>query len=162
MVLISAFEANALRNVAQEVKAVSMNIYKPNCNLGYKSMDTLDFFTFPRRAAPPIVPTSLIVQLRLFSGSLYFRSYEEYLDACNFLGLATEKAQHGWKLAGDGFILQDGQGRIGAGCGIRESPVAFMRSLMTNIRRNGEGIDKTHMGKMLEGRVLTRSELDAP
>jgi len=96
----------------------------------------------------------LIAQLNLFSGQLYITNYEDFKYLCAYLGLATETAPEGWEIAADGFILRDDQGRVGgAASRLTKSPVRFLQTLMA-IRRDGEGFSKTHMGALLEGKLL--------
>jgi hypothetical protein len=66
----------------------------------------------------------------------------------------------GWKLSADGFILSDNHGRVGGASGLKQSPVNFFKILFSRIRRNGEGIAKTHMGSLLEGKLLQSSDWD--
>ncbi|EME39837.1 hypothetical protein DOTSEDRAFT_37894 [Dothistroma septosporum NZE10] len=89
---------------------------------------------------------------------LYITSFEDYVEICKFLGLSTEAAKDGWQLAADGFIVEDGSGRRGGTSGLGRSPVQFLKVFMTKVRRNGEGISKTHMGKLLEGSLFQRSD----
>ena len=77
-----------------------------------------------------------------------------YVAACKFLGLSLEKAKDGEFLDADGFILNDGKGRVGGGSGFSESPVKFMRDL-TLMRRDYQTISGTHVGDMLDNRVLS-------
>jgi hypothetical protein len=43
-----------------------------------------------------------------------------------------------------------------------DSPVKFLKVLMIKIRRNCESIDKTYMGRILDGRLLRPSEFREP
>lgn len=37
---------------------------------------------------------------------------------------------------------------------LKDSPVEFLRNYITNVRRDCESIDKTHIGKVLDGTLL--------
>ena len=142
-----------------------MHLYKAQSNLNYSSMDTLDFWTVPERNPPFPIPRSVAVQLNIFAGQLYISSYEDYLEICKFLGLAsvvitTEMLEAGWKIAADHFILSDNQGRVGGESEATASPVRAIRTLMTAIRRNGEGIDKTDIGRLLDGKLFKKDDFD--
>jgi len=103
----------------------------------------------------PTLPRNLIIQLNLFAGQLYLSSYQEYVEVCQFLGLAYEKTEDGAVVAADGFIIsQNGIVGPGSQCTFRDSPVKFLKVLMTKIRKNCEGIDKTHLGQILDGKIL--------
>ncbi|KAK6831692.1 hypothetical protein RU639_002582 [Aspergillus parasiticus] len=44
----------------------------------------------------------------------------------------------------------------------RQSPIKFLKVLMSQVRRKGEGIGKTHMGKIFNGIILHRSDFEEP
>ena len=95
----------------------------------------------------------------LFAGQLYINNYQDFKYLCAYLGLATETAAEGWKVAADGFILKDDQGEIGgAGSRLTKNPIKFLQTLMT-MRRDGEGISKTDIGALLERRLLQTENL---
>lgn len=75
---------------------------------------------------------------------------------CQLLGLAWKATEEGCIVAADGFILQRGDGSPEST--FEYSPVKFLRVLLTKIQRNCEGIEKTHMGKLLDGRLLLPSD----
>lgn len=163
MIIISPYEANSLYKRMESSTYASMHIYKPRCNSGYASLDRLDFHTISAQTGAFFVPRRLAIQLGIFSGQLYINSYEDYQEMCSFLGLSTETvteemSEQGWKIAADGFILSDDQSRVGGRSGLHESPVGFLKILMSRIRRNGDSVAKTHMGKLLEGKVFNTSD----
>lgn len=165
IIIISPYEANQLYKPMESSTAATLHIYKPRFNSGYAPMDGLDFHTVTAQVGPSIVPRGLAVQLALFSGQLYISSYGDYIEICRFLGLSTkrvtqEMCEQGWEVAADGFILSDDQGRPGGEWGPDESPVSFLKILMSKIRRNGDGIAKTHMGSLLEGKLFQESDFE--
>lgn len=165
IIIISPYEANQLYKRMESSTAAALHVYKPRCNSGYAPLDALDFHTVSAQVGRSIIPRGLAMQLGLFSGQLYIRSYGDYKEICSFLGLSTEAvteemSKQGWKVAADGFILSDGHGRPGGGSGPRQSPVGFFKILMSKIRRNGDGIAKTHMGSLLEGKIFQASEFE--
>jgi hypothetical protein len=170
ILIISPWEANQLYTRMRQSTAATLHLYKPRSNSGYAPLDGLDFHTVAGSpySSPPTVPRALAVQLGLFAGQLYISSHGDYLEICSFLDLSPhaltstkEMSEHGWKLSADGFILSDDQGRAGgASSGLKQSPVNFFKLLMSKIRRNGDGIAKTHMGSLLEGKLLQSSDFD--
>ena len=85
--------------------------------------------------------------LNLFAGQIFFRSFEEYTNLCDLLGIAyrpTESVVHT-----DGFIAR-GTGKWG----LKNSPVKFLRVLMSTVRKDSESIARTDMGKLLDGEIL--------
>lgn len=107
-----------------------------------------------RHFTPSSVSRSLTIQLNLFAGSLYLRSFEEYNELCEFLGLLrTSKAKPGQEVYADGFIAPP------AGIwGLKQSPVPFLYGFLTKVRREGAGIEKTHLGKILSGARLEQAD----
>jgi hypothetical protein len=43
---------------------------------------------------------------------------------------------------------------------MRRSPVPFLRTLLMKIRREGEGIEKTHLGRILNGVRLEEADFN--
>jgi hypothetical protein len=162
LIVISPWEAEHLFERVQRSYVTALHVYRPRTNLGYRALDKLDFYTVAPRPMKLTIPPQLSVQLNVFAGQLDFSSFEEYRLTCAFLGLASEKTAPGWIIAADGFIERNPQGQVGGGVTskVRVSPVKFIKALMTTIRRNGEGISKTHMGGLLEGRLLQRSDFE--
>ncbi|OTB10950.1 hypothetical protein K445DRAFT_236605 [Daldinia sp. EC12] len=155
MMVISPFEANYLFPMIMESKVTALHLYAPQANLSHPNLDKLDLYTVPKRLASRKVPQSLITELNLFAGQLYFSSYEEYIDACRFLGISYSTPSEGEEITAEGFIAKDSTGRVGGESGLKSSPVTFFKILHTKIRRNCESIEKTHMGKLLGNQLLT-------
>lgn len=65
--------------------------------------------------------------------------------------------QQGWRVGSDGFILSDERGKLGGSSNLETSPVNFFKVLMLKIRRNGDGISKTDMGGVLDGKPFHKS-----
>ncbi|KAM0714645.1 hypothetical protein Q7P37_009943 [Cladosporium fusiforme] len=165
VMVISPFEANLLYP-CMEGSPNTLHVYKPRSNLGYAALDDLLLHTVSASKLSPVVPRALLAQLSLFSGQLYISSYADYLEICLFLGVSarklTEEMEHeGWQLDADGFILRDGKGQPGGRPGMRSSPVSFFKAFLSKIRRNGDGIHKTHMGGLLEGKLFSSAEWQA-
>jgi hypothetical protein len=86
VVVISPYEAQELFPEIMRSEAVCLHLYATRPNLGYRPLDSLDLYTVPDRQISPI-PQSLILQLNLFAGQLYFDSFEEYNRVSRFLGM---------------------------------------------------------------------------
>jgi hypothetical protein len=156
MMIISPYEAQELQTDIKKSKRVALHLYSPRPNLGFRALDELDLYTIPAQENTKIIPRRLVALLNLFAGQLYFSSYKEYVEVCELLGLAWKATEEGRVVAADGFILHDEY--ESSTSTFKNSPVKFLRVLMTKIRRNCESIDKTHMGKMLDGRLLRPSD----
>lgn len=162
VMVISPYEANLLYPYMDD-SPHTLHIYKPRSNLGYASLDHLLLHTVSGSKLSPNVPRALLAQLSLFSGQLYISSYTDYLEICQFLGVSAQKLteemeREGWQLDADGFILNNGRGQPGGRTGMEDSPVSFFKTFLSKIRRNGDGIHKTHMGNLLDGRLLSDVE----
>lgn len=163
IMVISPFEANQLYRNMQKSAATMLHVYKPRVNSGFSALP-IGFHTVPARNQIPSVPTLLGVQLNVFSGALYFQDIVQYKEVCKFLGMAAcaltpEMEKQGWKVDADGFIISDDQGRVGGESSLAQSPVAFIKALLA-MRRNGEGVSKTHLGALLEGKLFEESDFD--
>jgi hypothetical protein len=146
-IIISPFEANELLPTIQRTRKVTLHLFAPRSNGGFASLDQLMLYNVGRHFKPDSVSRSLTTQLNLFAGSLYLRSLAEYNELCDFLGLLrTTKVEPGQQVYADGFVIPP------AGkWGLKQSPVPFLRALLMKIRREGEGVEKTHLGKLLSG-----------
>jgi hypothetical protein len=155
LVIISPFEANKLLPKIRKSTKVTLHLYAPCVNSTYAPLDALDLYAAGRPFDPMCVPRSLTTQLNLFAGSLYLRSYAEYTELCEFLGLSYSSVGKGQEVAADGFITP----AVG-GWGFKASPVPLLRSLLMRIRREGEGLEKTHLGRILSGFRLEETDFE--
>jgi len=153
LVIISPHEANQLRHFIKGRSAVTLHVYMPRTNEGYSPLDNLQLYNIGRVFIPGSVPPSLTAQLNLFAGSLYLDSYQEYSELCDFLGLSRTTPQQGQQVYADGFISPP----VGK-WGLKASPIPFLRALLMRIRREGDGLEKTHLGKILNGVRLEEAD----
>lgn len=153
LMIISPFEADQLLPLIRISTHVTLHLYAPRPNQVFRPLDNLDLFKIGNRAFDVgSDDRSLIVQLNLFAGQLYFNSYSEYTEMCDYLGLAWATAKEGQEVQTDGFI-RGSRGKWG----LKDSAVRFFSELM-KLRREGEGIDKTQVGKLLDGVMLTEDD----
>ncbi|PSN72933.1 hypothetical protein BS50DRAFT_616434 [Corynespora cassiicola Philippines] len=155
LVVLSPAEVDKLWPKIRETSKVTLHLYAPRNNQVYEPLDELELFTAGRAFSPGCVPPTLSAQLNLFAGQLYFRSMEEYVQLCQFLGLASDAAKDGEVVSADGFINPP----VGA-WGLKKSPVRFLREVLVKVRREGEGADKTHLGRMLNGELLRPGDFE--
>jgi hypothetical protein len=153
LLILSPFEADQLLPRIRQSPYVTLHLYAPRPNLDYKSLDKLNLYHVGQGAfGLDTVSRSLTLQLNLFAGQLYFDSFAEYTEFCGYLGLAWNAAQDGQTVQADGFVTPP-MGKWG----LKKSAVKFFRELM-KIRREGEGIEKTQVGRILNGDVLEPSD----
>lgn len=150
IMIISPFEAQEIRSYVMASPCVCLHIYAPRPNLGYKPLDSLDLFMEPQRVNPQL-PLTLTIGLNLFAGQLHCETYDEYMRICMFLGVGYEN-----------FVSRHHSGTTTEN--IRRTPASFLdslRPLMTRIRRSCESVDKTHIGTILDHRLLSHRQFIA-
>ncbi|KAF2638121.1 hypothetical protein P280DRAFT_91529 [Massarina eburnea CBS 473.64] len=149
LLIMSPFEVDQSLALIKNSKHATLHLYAPRPNLGYDPLDNLSLYYVGKGTfSPGTIDRSLIVQLNLFAGQLYFNSYTEYTELCDYLGLAWRTLEEGQTVQADGFVKPP-MGKWG----LQESPVKFFKELM-KIRREGDGIEKTQVGRVLDGELL--------
>lgn len=156
LLVLSPFEANHLQNQIHKSNKVTLHLFAPRFNASFAPLDDLELFNVGRAFTQAQLPLSLRVQLNLFAGSLYLRSFAEYQTVCDFLGLLRDPIGPGQQVFADGFI-DPPNGKWG----LKASPVQFLRALLMKIRKEGEGVEKTHMGRLLGGVRLEECDFEA-
>lgn len=161
LVIISPWEAHELMPDIEVSKIVTLHLYAPRSNLGFRPLDQLTLYTVPHRRKKPVIPPGMMVELNIFAGQLYLSSYKEYIEVCNKLGLAWSPADDSVVLGPDGFIPAGvNSGQLMNKSEFTRSPVQFIKVLVTKIRRNCETVEKTHIGKILDGVLLTEEDFE--
>lgn len=158
VVIISPFEANALFDKIRASTHVVLHMYAPRQTRAAVPLDDLELCPVPRSRSSHKLSWQAQTELNLFAGQLYFKVYEDYIHTCNYLNLAYGNQQ---ECEADGFR---GSGRHQSYYSVPifiKSPVPFMKVVMDGIRKHGNGIIKTHMGKLLAGQKLTRPEIES-
>ncbi|KAK3350293.1 hypothetical protein B0T25DRAFT_459024, partial [Lasiosphaeria hispida] len=121
----------------------------------FSSMEHLKTYTIFAVVADWEAPRDLVMQLNLFAGQLYLRSYGEYKRLCRYLGLAyTENEDGEMAVPPDGF---DGKRKYPE-CEFESSPVAFLAKVYEIRSDYVGGAEKTHMGEILAGEILTERD----
>ncbi|OCK75836.1 hypothetical protein K432DRAFT_429141 [Lepidopterella palustris CBS 459.81] len=152
MVIFSQWEVNQLYPTICSGQSVTLHMYSPRPNLTFRSLEDLTLYTSPSLPEDWSVPRKHILQLNLFAGQLYLRSYEEYTQLCDFLGLSYQaNNSNEARMGADGFV---GRTRANPNCIFTKSPVPFLNVLVTKIRRDCQDIGKTDMGRILSGELL--------
>ncbi|TKA22405.1 hypothetical protein B0A50_07911 [Salinomyces thailandicus] len=166
IMIISPYEANLLHPL-MATSPSALHLYKPRTNSAFTALDDLAFYTISaNNASPPTLPRALAVQLNLFAGQLYLDCYADYTETCRFLGLSTQRLTQsledaGWRVDAEGFILSDDKGRVGGSSGVTRSPVRFLKSFLSTIRRHGEVISGTQVGGLLDGKLFGPEEWES-
>ncbi|KAG2757812.1 hypothetical protein P692DRAFT_20789290 [Suillus brevipes Sb2] len=157
LVVMSPNEVNTLLPDIRNSNVVHLSIYTPRTTNTMKACDDLRLYRVPstQHVTPP---KRLICQLNLFAGQLYFSNYEMYLRTCNFLGLNAPDLGNKQLIAdSDGFIREQHRPSARASCSFKRSQLPPLKELF-RMRRKGMGYLPTHLGKMLNGRILTEED----
>lgn len=149
--IISPYEANRLMPDIRKSRAVTLHLYAPRQRQRFPSLDKLTLYTVPEDVGKDGLADTIRIQLNLFSGQLYLESYSEYQNLCKFLGVASVKTPAGLIVAADGFI-KPGSG--GTKKVFSQSPLKFLEILMSQIRKDSQRIERAHIGKIVNGRLL--------
>lgn len=156
VIIISPYEANHLLPKIRKSEAVTLHIYAPRQNPAYPSLDRLTLYNVSAATTPIEIPDNIRIQLGLFAGQLYLGSYIEYQQLCDFLGVAYSKTPEDLTVADDGFILGENEKTT-----FSKSPLKFLEALMSQVRKDCQAIDKTHVGKILSGIILYPSDFQS-
>ncbi|KAH1338971.1 hypothetical protein KXX67_009426 [Aspergillus fumigatus] len=158
VIIISPYEAMHLLPEVRRSTGATIHLYAPRQHLSFVPLDRLDLYNIPSRADPIDIPDDLKIQLNLFAGQLYIASYDEYLRLCDTLGVASAATPDNLSVAADGFILR---GNVTGKSTFSQSPLKFLQVLLSQIRKDGQDISKTHIGKLLDGRLLEARDFDS-
>ncbi|GFG19284.1 hypothetical protein IFM5058_09909, partial [Aspergillus udagawae] len=158
VMIISPYEAMHLLPEVRRSTGATIHLYAPRQNLSFVPLDRLDLYNIPSRPDSIDIPDDLKMQLNLFAGQLYIASYREYLTLCDTLGVASVATPENFSVAADGFILR---GNVTSKSTFSQSPLKFLKVLLSQIRKDGQDISKTHMGKILDGKLLELRDFDS-
>ncbi|KJA23164.1 hypothetical protein HYPSUDRAFT_54564 [Hypholoma sublateritium FD-334 SS-4] len=163
LVVMSPHEVNLLLDDIRKRRRVRLHVYAPRTSQSMKSFDDLAFYCIPPLEHPPAGGASLLnnigYQLNIWAGQLYFDSYEAYLRTCLLLGISSsDLADDGEAVGRDRFVSFDGRTlEMAAVCLFDKSPVIALQKLF-GLRRKGMSFQSTHMGKVLQARLLFPDE----
>lgn len=155
LVIISPHEAQELMPSIGTSNHVALHLYAPRPNLAFSPLDSLQLYPTPLLGRDWQLPSSMRLLLNVFSGQLYFASYADYEETCKMLSLAWQATENGVVVEADGFIPNSACDRDEI---FTKSPVKFLKVLLTKIRRDCEGIDKTHWGRFFSGDLPRRKD----
>ncbi|KAF5693005.1 hypothetical protein FDENT_2443 [Fusarium denticulatum] len=147
IVVISPFEAQHFLPLIEESEHVALHLYARRVNLDFQPLDDLQLYSVGKKVVEEI-PRDLITFLNLFAGQLYLSSFNDYKLVCDLLGSA-------WDSPDDGAA-----GGSGSRCGFTNSPATFLKELLEKVRQDCGTIDKTDMGRVIEGVRLVKGDFD--
>ncbi|KAF9473712.1 hypothetical protein BDN70DRAFT_885624 [Pholiota conissans] len=163
LVVMSPYEVNALLDEIRQSKFVRLHVYAPRTIESMKPFD-LSFYCIP---AVESEPTTLVTlnnnigyQLNIWAGQLYLDNYESYLRLCLLLGLSSSESDNNTLIESDRFVPKEGRSKeMSAVCLFDKSPLPLLKVLF-GLRRKGMSFQSTHMGKILQARLLTPKDFE--
>ncbi|KAF8541809.1 hypothetical protein BDD12DRAFT_877903 [Trichophaea hybrida] len=163
LVIMSSFEVNRLLPDIHKSSKVILHMYSPQVTRSAPSYEMLDLCPIPRLPNPWQPNISLVDQLNIFAGQLYFQNYQAYQRVCGFLGLFLEEttSKNREAIHSDGFVERSDREALGMKyeSPFVRSPVTLLRELI-GFRRKGQSYIATHMGHILHGRLLTEEDFE--
>ena len=163
LVILSPYEANHLLPDIRSSDKVHLHLYTPRITKSMKPCDDLALYSIPSVRAGWIPPSPLMDQLNVFAGELYLKDYETYIRLCRFLCVYAKDLQceEGIEVGSDGFIAPRNRPRRlqTAVDTFQNSPLDSLKILIS-LRRKGTRFAPTHMGKLLDGRLLSEDDFD--
>ncbi|KXJ86074.1 hypothetical protein Micbo1qcDRAFT_219949 [Microdochium bolleyi] len=154
MLIISPHEAQELMATIMTSTSVALHLYAPLLDRSLHSLDRLDLYTVPAQPAGLAVPPQVILELDLFAGQLYFKTFGEFQALCEYIRVQPPPAPTG-AIGSSETGIEEGSSGEG-----RSNLVGLLNIIMMKIRRDCETIDKTHTGKALDGRLLGEDDFD--
>ncbi|KIO00351.1 hypothetical protein M404DRAFT_153077 [Pisolithus tinctorius Marx 270] len=162
LVILSPFEVNELLPEIRNSGSVCLHIYTPRTQARMRSCDDLRLYTIPSARPDRVFSPSRVDQVNLFAGQLYLRDYDTYIRLCRFLCIYADDlaGEENLEVESDGFIAPKHRPLEAQSAGsFRKSPLAFLRHII-NLRRRGTNFAVTHMGKILNGRLLKQEDFE--
>ncbi|KAF2490220.1 hypothetical protein BU16DRAFT_470287 [Lophium mytilinum] len=162
--IISQEEANELLPSILGGGKVTLHVYTPRVRHSMRSFDDLSFCEIPQ-AATSTVPPQIATSIGCFAGRTYFPDYEEYQSTCDMLGLSYDTpGAHN-----DGFVPPKDRSTVRLAlsqytirhCPFTVSQINLLREV-TAIRRKDQSVERSHMGAVFRGEVLSRGDFDLP
>ena len=157
LVLLSPFEAHHLMPDIRASEHVHLHLYAPRTSKRMKLCDDLSLYSIPPLPSDWTPPWDLIDQVNIFAGQLYLRDYESYLRVCRFLGVPTKESPKDGEIRRNLFNVPGSFEEVEMMFSSPQLP--FVMALLA-IRTRGRPFAHTHMGKILQGQVLTKKDFE--
>jgi hypothetical protein len=159
LVLLSPFEADRLMPDIRASEYVHLHVYAPRTSQRMKPSDDLRLYSIPPLPSDWTPPWALIDQLNVFAGQLYLRDYESYLRLCRFLGVPMKESSNGTEIRWNLFNIPGSFEEMEIT--FSGSPLPSVMGLLA-VRGRGRPFAQTHMGKILQGQVLSKKDFKGP
>ena len=160
LVVLSPHEANHLLTDIRSSHSIHLHLYTPRVLKSMKPCDDLALYSIPSVPAGWTAPSLLMDQLNVFGGQLYLKDMKTYIRLCRFLCVYTRDLGGGGgiEVGYNGFISPGNRpAHLQTAHSFRNSPLLSVKALV-GIRRKGMQFSLTHMGKLLDGRLLSEDD----
>ncbi|KAF8557885.1 hypothetical protein OG21DRAFT_1504871 [Imleria badia] len=159
LVVLSPFEADLLTPDIRASEYVHLHLYAPRTSQRMKPSDDLRLYSIPPLPSDWTPPWDLIDQLNVFSGQLYLRDYQSYLRLCRFLDVPTKESSNDIPIRRNLFNIPGSFEEMEIT--FAGSPLPCVMALLA-IRTRGRPFAHTHMGRMLQGQLLSEKDFEDP
>ncbi|KAF3267413.1 hypothetical protein TWF217_000476 [Orbilia oligospora] len=159
LVFISPYEANELMSDIKESRFVRLHCYAPRVS---RSMSNFEYFSICPLQQPlntnPKLPLDVHsrIMLNLFAGQLFFENEQYYQEICKYLSLDFDTQRIAGHEGNDGWVSNTDADGVSV-LSFKQSPIPFLKAI-TKMRRKGQGFASTHLGGLLDSRVLGKDD----
>ena len=157
LVILSPREANHLMPDIRTSNNVYLHLYTPRVTRSMRPCNDPALYCVPTPPSGWTVPSHLTDQLDMFAGQLYFKDYETYIWLCHFLCVYSNdpEGEEGTEVKTSRFTEPRDRPR--------KNPQAFQSAphslkILMSLRRKGMRFTQTHIGKLLDGQLLSESD----
>ncbi|KAF3912496.1 hypothetical protein ABW20_dc0106228 [Dactylellina cionopaga] len=164
LIVLSPYEANCLMPIAERSKACSLHPYAPKVTKSMRSFEFLDFCPIQATPKPKYSKPDLLTRISLnaFAGQLFFHDEEYYHELCRCLGVYYGTIDSNLDRRADGWVSRETRQALGVDVkgleySFSNSPIPLLTEI-TKMRRKGQGFSLTHLGSVINARVLKSSD----
>ncbi|THY63972.1 hypothetical protein D6C98_00911 [Aureobasidium pullulans] len=164
ILIISPHEANKLLPKIKISEKIRLHCFAARTTKGMAQSGQMNVYTVNAHVGDQHSFCHSVLELDLIAGSLYLQNGEHYERLCEFLGLISPKFRATASVVSkDGFISDEVRREIGWDkfTPFHQNPIPYFKQIF-ELRMQGQGFGHTHMGAILNGRVLTDSAFEEP
>ncbi|KAI5201355.1 hypothetical protein E4T39_05203 [Aureobasidium subglaciale] len=163
ILIISPHEANELLLEIKASENVRLHCFAARTTKPLTDSGRMNIYTVNAHPGDQVLNSHSMLELDLIAGSLYLENAEHYERLCEFLGLMSLNFRAmNTVVSKDGFINDEIRRQIGWNkfTPFHQNPLPYFKQVF-ELRMQGQGFGHTHMGAILNGRVLTNNEFNS-